>query len=836
MSAPPEGGGDEATEETTVEKLAVGTRFANWETMFNSTMTFWCGFVVACSIDFGYIPGWLASIVWFLASDVLLRNEVSEIRRWFWRWSGVGILALTNPYLVFLTGVMSVTPPGATFISPEPFFWEYVQQFRNTCDVGMDAPLFGAHNLESLGLRQFIEGIKGDLEEWITCFEWYPKVTCKRLRDLDISVAIRDISEVVPVTAKEVKTFVRSAQARNKFGVTLAVVIMCIVFQAYPGLGVIALILLLAKKDKDEEAITATPSKPSISDGVYHLRYVVCGYTVSESIGVVTGGVMHACYHAVSAQKLQYGSRTWDAVYTSKDRDLTTWFGPPVMARVNAGEEIFINAENEIGRATYKTTPSVDETGSIAWPGQTVPGESGSPVFVRRDGVLHLVGLAGSWAKMDGKVVEYATPPVVTTDSVPRERINRVVMHPGAGKTRNRLPTLVAQALTEPRAKIVVTGPTRIVCKELFEALQKQWPGQVSYEVSGSTDRAASKKIVVMAHATLWSRIVREHRSIQGMTHLVVDEAHVLDSTTMAIVKWIEYQPTLKVWLMSATLGSECNRGSNFPIDDIKIDESDVLDVVMREIEDGMRVMLFVPSVDGKGGVNEWSAKIRKLQEEREKVFGIVKLSRSTFDTAHGMLADPDKPLIVTTNIAECGLNADVDVVVDTSKRFGYFHDGTDVTAQVVTINEASHIQRRGRCGRFKRGTYYYVEEPKEYVLRTAEEYDSLRMLSTMSIPDGIGVPLTRPQLRTSLASSISPDVTCLITNAAGQPEKKQTLEIKVQQWLSGAKKQQCGKGVRGCMCTDSPMAWFDDRHHDLLVKILRGEGVGKQINIERNV
>lgn len=92
---------------------------------------------------------------------------------------------------------------------------------------------------------------------------------------------------------------------------------------------------------------------------------------------------------------------------------------------------------------------------------------------------------------------------------------------------------------------------------------------------------------------------------------------------------------------------------------------------------------------------------------------------------------DTERRLIFTTDIAECGINVkDLDVVVDLGEKFTYVYEGGFIFGQLVGVTAPSRVQRRGRVGRSKPGTYYECVNTlqKDYI--SAAEFDA-QLLAT---------------------------------------------------------------------------------------------------------
>lgn len=179
-----------------------------------------------------------------------------------------------------------------------------------------------------------------------------------------------------------------------------------------------------------------------------------------------------------------------------------------------------------------------------------------------------------------------------------------------------------------------------------------------------------------------------------------------------------------------------------------------------------------------------------------------------------GKLAKPWK-LVITTNIAECGINLEADAVVDVSKNFYYIESAGVTSGQMNTITMASRIQRRGRVGRKREGTYYFTEEPE---IDTASQYDAHIICRNLTWYDGPDlyptVPkVSRQQASISMKKGIPPRIAHLLYNHDGTKKYDPDLTDSFKEWQEGnVKYEGCKK--RGCKCPGMYTFW-DERYHD---------------------
>jgi hypothetical protein len=190
--------------------------------------------------------------------------------------------------------------------------------------------------------------------------------------------------------------------------------------------------------------------------------------------------------------------------YVAVADDMVTYGGAPQCEKPKEGDVLLINTERLEGRTTYETVVRQDmSTYTMAWPGVTTPGESGSPVFVKRDEKLYLVALAGRWVQSGmADTTEYAR--VYTRESQQAtEFYQRIIMAPGSGKTWRVMPEMVSKMMVEKQGRILVTGPTRVVCREIHKALLEKGI-ECGLNIKGEPSKVRPRaRVQIAAHNTM---------------------------------------------------------------------------------------------------------------------------------------------------------------------------------------------------------------------------------------------------------------------------------------------------------------------------------------------
>lgn len=207
----------------------------------------------------------------------------------------------------------------------------------------------------------------------------------------------------------------------------------------------------------------------------------------------------------------------------------------PRFAKVKEDDEIIVNCETWESRRSIRVQIRVHEIADgFSWVGQSKPGESGSGIWKKSkvedaEDVLELVGLAGRWAGNELGRTEISVRPAMDQSDVQiKIGLTRICLHPGAGKTRRIVPAMVDEFLHGSRSsKIVLVGPTRVVAKELYQAIYRKYPGRVGLSIKGDNQcRNATAGVQITTHATFVNMIHEAAREVLNVGLLIVDEAH----------------------------------------------------------------------------------------------------------------------------------------------------------------------------------------------------------------------------------------------------------------------------------------------------------------------
>ncbi|ALL52919.1 NS3-like protein [Wuhan cricket virus] len=610
----------------------------------------------------------------------------------------------------------------------------------------------------------------------------------------------------------------KTALALQRGGTLLIIALACyLTMQDLMFASSVVLYIMLNYLDREAKTFLDVKAKsPPFKNGTYRISYHFLGLEVSYGVGVAFNGVMHVPYHVSGLTSLRLGLCEYRPYYSSVEEDLTTYGGPPQMVKPLVGQDIYINIETDTSRTTYTTRANIElESNVIAWQSVTKPGESGSPVFSMNDtGELNLVGQVGRfYVDMSGSTVGYAKLPDSSSDSS-NENSYQVLTYPGSGKTTKILPERILKHLGEKQnGRVLVCGPTRPVCMEIYKALsEKMKVGLNIKDMPGLRNPFA--QVQVASHHTAMTMLTESSRELNGMTLMIVDEAHTNYTATIMLRNYGQYlmDNGIEYLEMSATLDGKADRRSRYPIDDVMLSRADLLARMKEELEKGKRILVFVSSMRSTDA---------KDTLDGCKGFGILKVSRSSYAQAYPLLNDSTYQVIVSTEILECGANIyNLDCVFDFGKKFGYVGEGLIIHPVTRNISLASQTQRRGRVGRFKSGEFFYTTEPTDEQILTDADVDAQILMTGREwapvCGNDYGIILSDKQFSRVMKNMEMPTWVSLATNSLGMPLTGNQISRRINM-LRGEKVYNIGCGNSSCPCVGS-WNWFDMRIHDWMI------------------
>nr|QTJ63647.1 NS3 [Psocopteran jingmen-related virus] len=759
--------------------------------------------------------GLLGSALWYFIGrhQVVLENE--DLKRFmdFIPWV-LGAIGQTNVLVLLVSISLSYEQGYGTSGLVRPIYW---MTWAGEKLGEVDIPFNVGTNADN-HLTAFLADVRSTVADVYkviivdTNIAWTPMVEANKIRDLGVSPTAVDIDDDIALPPNEVLELERST-----VGATRQLIILCgigaLIYWGSGPTGIIVIMMCVVSGFHDNERPVAYLSgvqEARMSDGVYRMTKRFLFLTLDKSIGVVSDGVMHGVYHGCETCPLKINKMWYKPYYASIEADLTTWGGLPRLVKPKSDELLHVNQENECYRKTSIVRPTIDESiRAFSWRGTSRPGESGSPVFVLREGILMLTGLVGRWAKFQGVQTEISVmPELVTLRKVRSGVVEKIIEHPGSGKTFRLIPNLVASAIVNTNKKVFVLGPTRVVAMELFVSLKRQFQ-DVGLSIKGHNMRRSVKaRVQVTTHATFLRMLASRTREVIGIGTVIIDEAHVDDTNTILCRRYAKHLASQggSAYELSATLDGQINNGSNHPIEDKRI-RGDIVPIIDELVQEGKRVLVFLPGEGGNLGID---AIAKRLKEK-----AILKLSRRTYTDISSKLNNPEYNVILSTNIAECGLNIKCDAVVDTRLRYSYWVNDDIVTGGMYYCGDASATQRRGRVGRVAPGEYYYLDQTLQPTGKSLAQYEAEILeagRSWASMDNTANVSLSDEQYELTLDKGWNPMYTLMTTYSDGKRMNIQDLRASITQWNRGENEYVgCGCGCGGSY------EWFDERHHDEL-------------------
>jgi hypothetical protein len=278
-----------------------------------------------------------------------------------------------------------------------------------------------------------------------------------------------------------------------------------------------------------------------MDDGIYSIKLASPLGRKVLGVGTVKNGVLHAPYHVTQGALVQYREAWICPTEIHMDHDLVVYGGQNQMRRLPPGSEVsLVILEKGIKYLVCTETGDVRlAKGLEAWHRATVGidfpvGTSGSPAFNQEGDLVGMYGTGFYDNERDyvsvlshgpDTGVETANAEALAVASVKGGGTGStwINTHPGSGKTRRMIPRLVREALASKK-KCVVLVPNRTVSKELEEVLGVN--PDVNFQVRDTGAAPGSRRVTVMCHATLVSRIVRRGLNENNYMCYIMDEAH----------------------------------------------------------------------------------------------------------------------------------------------------------------------------------------------------------------------------------------------------------------------------------------------------------------------
>lgn len=305
--------------------------------------------------------------------------------------------------------------------------------------------------------------------------------------------------------------------------------------------------------------------------------------------------------------------------------------------------------------------------------------------------------------------------------AVDTNQVTIVTAETGAGKS-----TQIPQYLVEHGyQKVIVTQPRILAARNLSRRVREEWAvrtGKDSDSLIGyrtAHERDDSPETAIL-YCTDGLQLVREITG-SGTSErqiLVLDEVHEWNENMEVLVAWAKKrcleEPRFKVLIMSATIevdtlatyfngaATVAVPGRSYPVE--KKRGKDIVTEIMQYIDQAKNMLVFLP---GKAEI-ESVGEVLRLKAAKMGV-PVIPLHSQLEATAQQLAfaSYPNGKVILATNIAQTSVTIDdIDMVIDSGlERRSEVRDGVEGLF-IAQTSQADCLQRAGRAGRTKPGTY----------------------------------------------------------------------------------------------------------------------------------
>nr|YP_004564593.1 CI [Hardenbergia mosaic virus] len=323
------------------------------------------------------------------------------------------------------------------------------------------------------------------------------------------------------------------------------------------------------------------------------------------------------------------------------------------------------------------------------------------------------------------------------------------------------------------KGRVLLLEPTRPLAENVSKQLSKDpFYQQVTLRMRGMSVFGSSN-ITVMTSGFAFHYYVNNPTQLADFDFIIIDECHVLDSSTIAFNCALkEFSFAGKLLKVSATPpGRECEFTTQHPVK-LKIeDHLSFQNFVQAQgtgsnadmIQHGNNLLVYVASY------NEVDTLSKLLTERHYKVSKVDGRTMQMGNIEIPTSGTESKPhFVVATNIIENGVTLDIDCVVDFGLKVVAVLDSDNrcirYNKKAVTYGE--RIQRLGRVGRCKPGfalrvghTEKGVEEIPEFIATEAAflSFAYGLPITTQSVTTNILGNSTVKQARTALNFELTP-------------------------------------------------------------------------------
>jgi HrpA-like RNA helicase len=305
-------------------------------------------------------------------------------------------------------------------------------------------------------------------------------------------------------------------------------------------------------------------------------------------------------------------------------------------------------------------------------------------------------------------------------DSVAHNQVTIITAETGAGKS-----TQVPQYLAEAGyRKVIVTQPRILAARNLSSRVREEYSWRTGSDASNlvgyrtAHEHGDSPENIIL-YCTDGLQLVREltGTGTNDRQILILDEIHEWNENMEVLIAWAKKrcaeEPDFKIVLMSATI--EANSlatyfgapppitvaGRTFPVE--RHYGSDIVEEITGKLHGTPRnILVFLP---GKAEIEQTATAIRSVNGNVPVIPLHSQLEAEVQQRAFEHY--PQGKVILSTNIAQTSVTIDdIDVVIDSGlERRAEVRNGVEGLF-ISEISQADCLQRAGRAGRTKSGTY----------------------------------------------------------------------------------------------------------------------------------
>ena len=211
--------------------------------------------------------------------------------------------------------------------------------------------------------------------------------------------------------------------------------------------------------------------------------------------------------------------------------------------------------------------------------------------------------------------------------------VRELILHPGAGKTRYLIPKIAMDCVVN-RRKLLLLAPTRVVAREMIEALRgnEVYPTIV---LSNQKETGEHNGVTVMCHATWLHSVMESPNKASRPDLIIMDEAGVQQAETIALMKMYRGMAGAggPSFLEMTATGTTCDSGSRFPIDEIGT--TNPINVIRDYDFTGKKVLVFTPMISDVSGEAIVEALLKSW--DPEVVVRVIRLNRKTMEIQCGL-------------------------------------------------------------------------------------------------------------------------------------------------------------------------------------------------------